>query len=58
MLVEDGMREARERFKLGLFGDAAAVSFGNVQIIQYEKGDQDEEFDCKRWTRCKWKLEV
>ena len=38
-LVEDGMREARERFEFGLFGDAAAVSFGNVQIEQYEKGD-------------------
>ena len=38
-LVEDGMREARERFEFGLFGDAAAVSFGNVQIEQYEKGN-------------------
>ena len=38
-LVEDGMREARERFEFGLFGDAAAVSFGSVQIEQYEKGN-------------------
>ena len=33
------MREARDRFEFGLFGDAAVVSFGNVQIEQYEESD-------------------
>ena len=32
------MREARDRFEFGLFGDAALVSFGNVQIEQNERG--------------------